>query len=148
MKVILLEDIKALGSAGDIVNVKPGFANNFLIKGGKALPGTPENIARAKALQEEQARQGAENRAAGQALAEMLNNTEIVIKERAGADGKLFGSVTTKDIAQALKEQKDITIDKRKIVLAQPIRNVGRAEVRVRTYPEIEGVLTVTIEAC
>ena len=145
MKIILLEDVPKLGVTGDIVNVKPGYANNYLIRFKKALPGTKENLERAEEIRLEQAKINAENKAAGEALAELINETVVEIPAKAGAEGKLFGSVTTKDIAQALKEQKDINIDKRKVILSEPIRSLGEQEVRVRTYPEVEATLKVNV---
>ncbi len=145
MKVVLIEDVKGLGIAGDVVNVKPGYGNNFLIKEGKAVLGSKENIARAEQIKIEKAKENAANKESAQVLADLLSQTTITISERAADDGKLFGSVTAKDIAQGLQEQKGITVDKRKISLSAPIRNVGRAEVKIKTFPGIEGELTVEV---
>lgn len=147
MKVVLLEDVLKVGKAGDIVEVKDGYGRNFLIKTGKGVPGTKENIAKAKAAQAEKLRQQEEDRQAAIALAKDIDNMTITIKERAGEDGKLFGSVTSKDIAEALEAQKQIKIDKRKVMLAEPVRSVGRIEVRVKTYAGVEGNLTVEVTA-
>lgn len=147
MKVVLTEDVKNLGIAGDVVNVKPGYGRNFLIKGNLAVEGTPENIKKAEQIKIEKAKQQAENERSAKVLADLLNETTITLTERAGTDGKLFGSVTSKDIAQALEDQKGITVDKRKVMLDAPIRYVGRAEVRIKTFPGVEGSLTVEIKA-
>ncbi len=147
MKVVLLEDVLKVGKAGDIVEVKDGYGRNFLIKTGKGVPGTKENIAKAEAAQAEKLRQQEEDRQAAIALAKDIDNMTITIKERAGEDGKLFGSVTSKDIAEALEAQKQIKIDKRKVMLAEPVRSVGRIEVRVKTYAGVEGNLTVEVTA-
>ena len=117
MKVVLTEDVKGLGIAGDIVNVKPGYGRNFLIKENKAVEGTAANIKRAEQIRIDKVKEAADNKRSAEVLAKLLDETTITIREKAGEDGKLFGSVTSKDIAEALKEQKDITIDKRKILL-------------------------------
>lgn len=147
MKVVLLEDVLNVGKAGDIVNVKDGYGRNFLIKNGKGLPGTKENIAKAEADAAERARLKEEERQAAIKLAEDLGNMTITIKERAGEDGKLFGSVTSKDIAEALEAQKNIKIDKRKVLLAEPVRAIGRLEVKIKTYAGVEGTLTVEVKS-
>ncbi len=168
MKVVLLEDVQNVGKAGEIVNVKDGYGRNFLIKTNKGLPGTKENIAKAeeaqalKKQQMEEERQAAvamakviddkkqqmeEERQAAVAMAKVIDDTTITIAEKAGEDGKLFGSVTSKDIAEALEAQKEIKVDKRKIALNAPVRNVGRIEVKVKTYSGVEGNLTVVVEA-
>ena len=146
MKVVLLEDVQKVGKAGDIVEVKDGYGRNFLIKNKKGLPGTKENIALALKKQEERAQQLAEEKAAAVALAEKLNKTTVTIKERAGEDGTLYGSVTAKDIAIALKEQTGMEVDKRKVNLEEPIRAIGKAEVRIKTYSGVEGKLTVVVD--
>lgn len=146
MKVVLLEDVQKVGKAGDIVEVKDGYGRNFLIKNKKGLPGTKENIALALKKQEERAQQLAEEKAAAVALAEQLNKTTVTIKERAGEDGTLYGSVTAKDIAIALKEQTGMEVDKRKVTLEEPIRAIGKAEVRIKTYSGVEGKVTVVVD--
>ena len=146
MKVVLLEDVQNVGKAGEIVNVKDGYGRNFLIKTNKGLPGTKENIAKAEEAQALKKQQMEEERQAAVALAKVIDDTTITIAEKAGEDGKLFGSVTSKDIAEALEAQKEIKVDKRKIALNAPVRNVGRIEVKVKTYAGVEGNLTVVVE--
>lgn len=147
MKVVLLEDVKKVGVAGEIVEVKDGYGRNFIIKTGKGLPGTKENIAKAEEAQALKKQQQAEEKQAAENLAKVISETTITIAEKAGEDGKLFGSVTSKDIAEALEKQKDIKVDKRKIALNAPVRNVGRIEVNVKTYAGVEGNLTVIVES-
>ena len=147
MKVVLLEDVQNVGKAGEIVNVKDGYGRNFLIKTNKGLTGTKENIAKAEEAQALKKQQMEEERQAAVALAKVIDDTTITIAEKAGEDGKLFGSVTSKDIAEALEAQKEIKVDKRKIALNAPVRNVGRIEVKVKTYAGVEGNLTVVVEA-
>ncbi len=146
MKVVLLENVKNVGNKGDIVEVKDGYGRNFLIKTGKGVIGNKENIAMAETTRAEEAQKVAAERQAAVELAKTIDETEITITERAGEDGKLFGSVTSKDIAEALEKQKGIKVDKRKVELEMPLRNVGRAEVKIKTYQSVIGKLTVLIK--
>ncbi len=143
-KIILLKDIPNLGVVGDVVDVKPGYANNYLLKEGRAIRGTEENLARIEEIREEQAKIRAENEQAAQALADVLNETQLELKAKAGEGGKLFGSVTVRDIIDALQQQ-GINVDKRKILLEEPIRELGEKEITVRTFPEIEAQLKVNV---
>lgn len=146
MKIVLLKDIENLGVAGDVVDVKPGYAHNYLLKDERAVLGTKENLERVEEIREEQAKRNAENKEAGEKLAEILEDTSIVIPAKAGTGDKLFGSVTKRDIMEALVDQAEITIDdKKKILLDQPIRALGEHAVRIRTFPEIEATLTVKV---
>lgn len=146
MKVVLLENVKNVGNKGDIVEVKDGYGRNFLIKNKKAVIGSDENIQAANQAKADEAQKIEEERKEAQQLAQQLDKTEINIVERAGEDGKLFGSVTSKDIAERLEAEKGIKIDKRKIELDAPIRNVGRIEVKIKTYQGITGSLTVIVK--
>ena len=147
MKVVLLEDVESLGKAGEIVTVKDGYGRNFIIKNKKGLPGTKENIEKALAAQAEQKARLAQEKADAEALAKRISQMTITIADRAADSGELYGSVTAKDISEALKAQEGIEIDKRKITLAEPIRHIGKAEVKVKTYAGVEGTLTVRIIA-
>jgi large subunit ribosomal protein L9 len=146
MKVVLLENVKNVGNKGDIVEVKDGYGRNFLIKTGKGVIGNKENIEAAEKTKADEAQRMEAERQAAAELAKLLDETEITISERAGEDGKLFGSVTSKDIAEALEKQKGIKVDKRKVDLEMPLRNVGRAEVKIKTYQGVVGKLTVLIK--
>jgi large subunit ribosomal protein L9 len=146
MKVVLLENVKNVGNKGDIVEVKDGYGRNFLIKTNKGVIGNKENIAKAEKEKAEEAQKLEEERQEAVALAKKIDETEINITERAGEDGKLFGSVTSKDITEALEKQKGIKVDKRKVELEMPIRNVGRIEVKIKTHQGITGNLTVIVK--
>jgi len=146
MKVVLLENVKSVGNKGDIVEVKDGYGRNFLIKTNKGVIGNKENIAKAEKEKAEEAKKLEEERQEAIALAKKIDQTEINITERAGEDGKLFGSVTSKDITEALEKQKGIKVDKRKVELEMPIRNVGRIEVKIKTHQGIMGNLTVVVK--
>ena len=146
MKIILLENVKNVGNKGDIVEVKDGYGRNFLIKTKKGIIGNRENIEIAKKTRSDEVMRLDDQREEAVALAKILDETEIKITERAGEDGKLFGSVTSKDITEALEKAKGIKIDKRKVELEMPIRNIGRIEVKVKTYQGVIGNLTVIVE--
>ncbi|MGV8905375.1 MAG: 50S ribosomal protein L9 [Acetobacterium sp.] len=146
MKVILLENVKNVGNKGDIVEVKDGFGRNFIIKTKKGIIGNRENIRIAEKSRADEVIRLDDEREEAVALAKVLDETEIKITERAGEDGKLFGSVTSKDITEALEKTTGIKIDKRKVELEMPIRNIGRIEVKVKTYQGVMGKLTVLVE--
>ena len=124
-EAILLKDVEGVGEKGTVVGVSKGYLRNFLIPRHLAQPATKGAIeaARRKQAAEERARQEAENRAAE--YAELLNKTVLTLSHQAGEDGRLFGSVTSQDIADAIREARDITVDRRKIHLEEPIRHVG-----------------------
>jgi len=147
MKVVLLQDVEKLGQAGDIVDVKMGYGRNYLLPGGLALEGTKENIANAEKAKEERAAQLEAEKAAAEELAAQINDITLNISKKASPEGTLFGSVTNKEVAQALKDQKGIAIDKRKINLQDPIRNIGSFTIPVKVYAGVEGQLTVKVEA-
>lgn len=146
MKVVLLENVKNIGNKGDIVEVKDGYGRNFLIKTKKGVIGNKENIAMAEKSKAEEIKRMEEERQEAVELAKKIDNTEITITERAGEDGKLFGSVTSKDITESLEKEKGIKVDKRKVELEMPIRNVGRFEVKIKTYQGVTGNLTVSVK--
>lgn len=146
MKVILLNDVKGMGKEGDLVNAKPGYFNNFLAKNQLAVEATPQVVKRWKQEQKEKAQQEKENRAQAEALKAKLEASEITLKAKSGSEGKLFGSVTAADISQALEEQLGLSIDKKKLELAESIRTTGTTEVAVRVYPEMLAKLKVHVE--
>lgn len=145
MKVILLEDVKGLGKKGELVNAKTGYARNFLFPNKKALEGTKENIEK----WEEDVRMQQENKKEAQAAAENqkaeLEKTSVELKMKSGEGGRLFGSITSQDIADAL-EKKGHKIDKKKIELKNPIKELGNFTVPVRVYPEIVAQVPVVVK--
>lgn len=146
MKVILKENIDTLGHIGDIVKVAPGYARNYLVPKGFAIEATEKN---AKALEHDK-RQLAykKNKAleSARALAAKLEALAIELVHQAGEEGKLFGSVTNMEIATFLTE-KGFDIDRKKIVLAEPIKQVGEVSVPVKIHPEVVANLKVTVKA-
>lgn len=146
MEVILKKDVKGTGKEGDIVKVSDGFARNKLIPGGFAVEATDANkraIAREKAKAAE--RFAAEKEAA-EKLAKKLTAAPVVVKTRVGDNGKLFGSITSMDIAQAVSEQLGTEIDKKKIVLDKPIKETGVFDVGVKLFTDVTAKVKVRIE--
>ena len=147
MEVILLDKVENLGGIGDKVKVKPGYARNFLIPQGKATRATPENIAEFEARRAELEAKAASVIAEAKARAEKIEGLKLVIKAKAGSEGKLFGSVGTVDIAEAA-EAVGVTIERSELRLAEgPLRMVGEHEVEVHLHSEVSVPITVTIEA-
>ena len=144
MKVILLETVRGSGKAGEVVNVSDGYARNLLIPKGLAQEATPQNMARLKKTQERIAKKLAEDRESAEKLAGILANTQVDIKAKAGENGKVFGSVTSKDIADALNAQ-GFEIDKKKIKLDAPIKELGVTQVEIKLFNEITGKVKVNV---
>ena len=141
-QAILLKEVEGLGDAGDAIEVSPGYLRNFLVPRKLAQPATKG------ALEEAQRRRDAADRAAREALeragetAALLSKTVLTITHRAGEDGRLFGSVQAKDIADAIKDARDIKIDRRKVRLDQPIHDIGTYMVEI----EVAGGATATVK--
>lgn len=146
MKIILREDIKGVGKAGDLVNAKTGYARNFLIPQGKALEATKANLAVWKEEQAARKQKEAEERAEAERLKAALEGKSVTIKAKAGEGEKLFGSITSMDISAAIKDQLGQEVDKKKIELKENIRTIGTVTVPVRVYPEVTADLKVKIE--
>lgn len=147
MIVILNRDVKGTGKAGDIVKVSDGYARNMLIPKGyakEATEGNVRNLEKQKAIAVEKK---AEEKATAQALAEKINAASVTIKTKAGEGGRIFGSITSKDIADALADQKKLTVDKKKIQLNNPIKQTGEMTVDIKLYPEVMAKLKVTVTA-
>ena len=146
MEVILKKDVKGTGKAGDIVKVSDGYARNRLIPSGQAVEATEANkraIAREKARVAEIA---AQNRADAQAFADGLNDKTIVIKTKVGDNGKLFGSITSMDIADAIKEQTGTIVDRKRIVLDKPIKEVCTEMIEIKLFQDISAKVKVVVE--
>ncbi|MCB9744823.1 MAG: 50S ribosomal protein L9 [Alphaproteobacteria bacterium] len=137
MKLILQQDVANLGNVGDVVNVAPGYGRNFLIPRGLAVLADEGNVRRLEHQKRVVAHKRAKLLASAQALATQLSNTAVSIKRQAGEEGKLFGSVTNRDIAEALAAE-GIEVDRRSIRLEEPIRTVGVFHVPVRLEMGVE----------
>lgn len=147
MKVILLADVKGKGKAGDVVKVNDGYARNMLFPKGLAKEATAGNLKNLEHQKAIAAEQEAERKAEAEATAKKLADLTVKIETKAGDNGKLFGSITSADIADACKEQASIEIDKKKIVLDAPVKQAGNVEVQVKLYPEVTAKLKVDIIA-
>ncbi|HDA6653433.1 TPA: 50S ribosomal protein L9 [Staphylococcus aureus] len=147
MKVIFTQDVKGKGKKGEVKEVPVGYANNFLLKKNYAVEATPGNLKQLE-LQKKRAKQERQQEIEdAKALKETLSNTEVEVSAKTGEGGKLFGSVSTKQIAEALKAQHDIKIDKRKMDLPNGIHSLGYTNVPVKLDKEVEGTIRVhTVE--
>lgn len=146
MKVIFTQDVRGKGKRGEVKNMADGYAN-FLIKSGKAKQADAAAMSQLRAQQKAEAKKEAEILAEAKELKAKLESGEYVVelKAKAGEDGRLFGSVTSKQISQALQRQYDIKIDKRKMELAQPIRSMGYVNVPVKLHNEVSAKIRVHI---
>jgi large subunit ribosomal protein L9 len=145
MIVILVKDVKGVGKAGEVVKVSDGYARNMLLPRGlatEATEGNIRNLEKQKAIQEANRQK---ELAAAKALAEKMAQLTVTIVTKSGEGGRLFGSITSKDIAEALEKQHKISIDKRKFVLDNPLKHTGDYEIEVKIYPEVTAKLKVTI---
>lgn len=145
MKVILQQDVKGQGKKGQIINVSDGYAKNFLLPKGLAIEANENNVKilnHKNAIEEAKKQKELEE---AKVLAKKISEVKVSIKAKAGEGGKIFGSITVKEIAEHLKEQAKIDIDKRKIVLDEPIKSLGTKVVDIKVYPEVTAKLTVNV---
>lgn len=147
MKVILLKDIKGTGKKGDIINASDGHARNFLFPRKLAKPATDGNMSALQHQQKSADKKKAEDLAAAKELAGEIEKIEIVFKTQAGDGGRLFGSITSKDIAERLNKDHKIKVDKKKIVMDGPIKLLGTEEIKIKVYPKVVAKLKVKVEA-
>jgi large subunit ribosomal protein L9 len=144
IRVILQKNVENLGQGGEIVRVRPGYARNFLIPRGLAAPATAQNLARAEDLKKQAAALAAAELAEAQALKAKLEATSIKLERAVGADNKMYGSVTSKDIEEAYSAL-GLTVDRKKIELAEPIKSLGLSDVQVRLHKEVVATLRVEV---
>ena len=147
MKVILNQDMSNLGRKGDVVEVKDGYARNFLLPTSRAFTATKGALKQAEAMQRARAAQEARDRAAWTALAGRINSARLTTKATAGAEGQLFGSVTTTDIAELLATQLGEEVDRRKVVLPEPIKSVGTHSFRVHLHADVVAEGSIEVQA-
>ena len=145
MKIILLEDVKTLGKKGDIVNVSDGYARNAILPKKLGVEATAKNLNDLKLQNQHADKVAAENLAKAKELAKEIEQKKVVIKIKSGDGGKIFGSVSTKEIAQAAKEQTGLELDKKKMQLTDPIKALGTYEVPVKLHPQVTTKLTVQV---
>lgn len=146
MKVILLEPLENLGDVGQVVKVKPGYAKNYLLPRGLAVLATESNLKALEAKIRAQAKRLAERKAEAERLKEILENLTLTIPVRAG-ENKIYGSVTAKDIAEALSRQHGITIDPKRLGLEKPIKELGEYALTYKPHPEVAISLKVSVVA-
>ncbi|WP_027717112.1 50S ribosomal protein L9 [Desulfovirgula thermocuniculi] len=147
MKVILLEDVKNLGPKGAVVEVSDGYARNYLLPRRLAVEATPGRLKELEMLKASQDRRRREEEARARELAARLDGLELTIAVRAGEGGRLFGAVGTKDIAAALSGQHGLEVDKKKILLKDPIKQLGDYQVAIKLHPAVQARIKVSVVA-
>ncbi len=147
IKVILKENIKGVGKKDEIVEVKDGYANNFLLNQNKAILATPENINKLKARNEKIQKHHDRDVKNAKELKEILATKEIVLKVKAGENNKVFGSISAKEIVQAVKDQLNIDIDKKKVSADSKVKEIGVHNVELKLHSEVKANLKVRVEA-
>ena len=146
MKVILLEDVKSLGKKGQIVNVSDGYARNMILPKKLGVEATSKNLNDLKLRKANEEKVAQENLDAAKAFAEELSTKEIILTLKVGEGGRTFSSVSSKEISEAAKKQLNLDIDKKKLQLENPIRNLGVTNVPVRLHPKVTGSLKVWVK--
>ncbi|MEZ5171407.1 MAG: 50S ribosomal protein L9 [Acidimicrobiia bacterium] len=147
MKVLLRDDVENLGRKGDLVDVADGYARNYLLPRGFAMRATKGTVRQAEAMKRNREIREAKERAAAEELSATLSAAPVTVAARAGEEGKLFGSVTSTEIAAVLSERSGVDVDRRKLELDEPIKDLGTSEVKLRLHPDVETVITVEVVA-
>ena len=147
MKVILLEDVKSLGKKGEIVNVNDGYASNFILPKKLGLEATSKNLNDLKLQKQNDEKVAQEKLDAAKALAEEIKEKSITVKIQAGVEGKVFGSISSKEIATEAKKQLNMDIDKKKIVIPDAIKSLGTYNVNIKLHKDVTATLRVKVEA-
>ena len=145
MKVVLRADVSRLGNKGDVLDVADGYARNYLVPRGLALKASPGVVDQAAAMRRSRDVRDASERAAAEEIATKLVPTRITVTARAGTEGRLFGSVTSADLVTAVQAQAGVTLERKRIHLEEPIKNLGTHEVPIRLHPEVEFRLPVEV---
>lgn len=146
MKVILLEDVKSLGKKGQMVDVSDGYARNFIISKKKGVEATAKNMNDLKLQKAHEDKMAAQRLEEAKLFAAEIVKAEVVLELKVGEGGKLFGAVSSKEIAQAAKEQLNMDLDKKKLVLPNPIKTVGTTSVAVKLHPQVTAELKVIVK--
>jgi large subunit ribosomal protein L9 len=144
IQIVLQADVENLGAGGDVVSVRPGFARNYLIPRGFALPATKGNLARVEELKKQALAASHLALETAKSLKAKVEATSIKLARKVGADSKMYGSVTVKDIEEAYKAE-GLVIDRRKIELVDAIKALGLSDVKVKLHPEVEATLRVEV---
>lgn len=146
MKVILLQDVKTLGKKGEIVNVNDGYARNYILPKKLGLEATNKNLNDLKLQKQNEVKVAQEKLDAAQALADELADKSITVKMQAGVEGKVFGSISSKEIALEAKKQLNMDIDKKKIVIPDAIKSLGTYNVNIKLHKDVTATLAVKVE--
>ena len=146
MDIILIQDVKSLGKKGEIVKVSDGYARNFILPKKLGLEANAKNLNDLKLQKAAQAKLEKEQLEAAQELGKKIDGSNVTIHIKTGENGRVFGSVSVREIAEAMQEQLGLTIDKKKISLANPIRNEGTFTASVKLHPQVTSELTVKVE--
>ena len=146
MKVILLEDVKSLGKKGQLVDVSDGYARNFILSKKKGIEATAKNMNDLKLQKAHEDKLAAQRLEEAKLFAAEIAKAEVVLELKVGDGGKLFGAVSSKEIAQAAKEQLNMELDKKKLVLPNPIKTVGTTSVSVKLHPQVTAELKVVVK--
>lgn len=145
IQVVLQDDVEHLGNSGDVVRVRPGYARNFLIPRKLAAPATPGNLARVEELKAKARERAAAQRVEAEKLKKQLESVSVKIARQVGAENKMYGSVTNRDIEEAYANAHGIHFDRRKLKLADPIRTLGLSEVSLQVHPEVTAQLRIEV---
>ena len=145
MKIVLLEDVKSLGKKGEIVEVSEGYARNFIIPKKKGVEANQENLNTLKLQKANEEKIAKEKLEAAKELAAKLNEASVSLTIKGGKDGRTFGSVSSKEIEEAIKSQLGLEIDKKKLVIAEPIKTFGNHEVKVKLHKDVTAALKVKV---
>jgi large subunit ribosomal protein L9 len=147
MRIVLRDDVDNLGKKGEIVDVADGYARNYLVPRGLALKASSGSQKQADAMKRNREARQRRDREGAQALAAQFEGRTITIKARAGGEGRLFGSVTANDIAEAVQEQTGADIDRRKLTLDEPLKELGGVDLQVRLHPDVVATIHVEVVA-
>lgn len=146
MDIILLQDVKTLGKKGEIVKVSDGYARNFILPKKLGLEANAKNLNDLKLQKAAQAKLEKEQLEAAQALGKKIEGSSVTLRIKTGENGRVFGSISVKEIAEAMKEQLNLDVDKKKISIANPIRNEGTFSATIKLHPQVSSELTVKVE--
>lgn len=145
MKVVLLQDVKSLGKKGEIVKVNEGYARNFILKKKLGIEATAANMNDLKLQNANNAKIAQEKLEQAKQLAEQIKESSVQVKIKTGAGGKVFGSISAKEVSQAAKEQLGLELDKKKFLLAEQIKSLGTHIVKIKLHPEVTAELAVKV---
>ena len=147
MKVILLADVKGQGKIGDVVNVSDGYARNYLLPRGLAAEATKKNVQDLEQKKKAQAQRLEKDKETAEKLVSEIKGKTVSLTVKSGENGKLFGSVTAQDIADAMQDQHKLSLDKKKLSLDEPLKATGEYDIAYHPFPEVSGTVKVVIQA-